>query len=116
MGRRTGTISRFSAEVAQLVRAFRRQRPLRSGSLIITIFGDAIAPRGGSIALQSLIRLCTPFGTTERLVRTSVGRLAQEQWLQATRSGRVSYYRLTASGRARFAEATRRIYGVPDTA
>ena len=29
------------------------------------------------------------------------------------RSGRVSFYRLTSHGRARFAEATQRIYGAP---
>jgi phenylacetic acid degradation operon negative regulatory protein len=94
-----------------LVRRFRRQRPLRAGSLIITIFGDAIAPRGGDIALGSLIRLAAPFGLTERLVRTSVGRLANDGWLESHRRGRLSYYRLSETGRTRFAEATLRIYG-----
>lgn len=94
-----------------LVRRFRRQRPLRGGSLIITIFGDAIAPRGGDIALGSLIRLAAPFGMTERLVRTSVGRLANDGWLESHRRGRLSYYRLSETGRTRFAEATLRIYG-----
>ena len=74
--------------VAQLVARFRRQRPLRGGSLIVTIFGDSIAPRGGAIALGSLIRLCEPFGLTDRLVRTSVGRLSAEHWLVGTRQGR----------------------------
>ena len=97
--------------VRTLVRHFRAQRPLRGGSLLITIFGDAIAPRGGAVTLGSLIRLAAPFGLTERLVRTSVGRLAREGWLEASRSGRRSEYRLTRSGAERFAEATRRIYG-----
>ncbi|MGH8430063.1 MAG: phenylacetic acid degradation operon negative regulatory protein PaaX, partial [Solimonas sp.] len=89
----------------------RRQRPLRGGSLIISIFGDTIAPRGGSISLASLIALAQPFGLTERLVRTSVARLAQDGWLEAERRGRLSFYRLAKHGRARFEEATRRIYG-----
>lgn len=93
-----------------LLRHFRRQRPLRGGSLIITIFGDAIATRGGSISLASLIALARPFGLTERLVRTSVARLAKDGWLQSERRGRLSFYRLARHGRARFAEATRRIY------
>src|SRR5688572_16772856 len=93
-----------------LLQRFRRQRPLRGGSLIVTIFSDAIAPRGGTISLGSLIRLTRPFGLTERLVRTSVARLAADDWLEAERDGRLSYYRLTKNGRARFAEATQRIY------
>lgn len=93
-----------------LANRFRRQRPLRGGSLIITIFGDAIAPRGGAITLGSLITLAEPFGLTERLVRTSVARLANEDWLEARRTGRLSEYRLSRHGRSSFADATRRIY------
>jgi phenylacetic acid degradation operon negative regulatory protein len=98
--------------VEALLRRFHGQRPLRGGSLLITIFGDAIAPRGGAVTLGSLIELAHPFGLAERLVRTSVARLASEGWLAATRHGRRSEYRLTESGRKLFAEATRRIYGV----
>ncbi|MGH8299554.1 MAG: phenylacetic acid degradation operon negative regulatory protein PaaX [Steroidobacteraceae bacterium] len=98
--------------VETLLRRFQGQRPLRGGSLLMTIFGDAIAPRGGAVTLGSLIDLARPFGLAERLVRTSVARLAAEGWLTATRHGRRSEYRLTESGRKLFAEATRRIYGV----
>jgi phenylacetic acid degradation operon negative regulatory protein len=105
--------TRFEARTNALAARFRRQRPLRAGSLLVTILGDAIAPRGGMIALASLIELAQPFGLTERLVRTSIGRLAHEQWVSSQRSGRASYYSLTPNGRARFAEATQRIYGAP---
>jgi len=94
-----------------LVARFRRQRPLRGGSLLVTILGDAIAPRGGVIALGSLIELAGPFGITDRHVRTAIGRLANDRWVSSQRSGRASYYTLTPNGRARFAEATQRIYG-----
>jgi phenylacetic acid degradation operon negative regulatory protein len=83
---------------------------LRGGSLLITIFGDAIAPRGGLATLGSLIRLAAPFGLTERLVRTSVGRLARDGWLVARRDGRRSEYRLTPQGQQSFAQATSRLY------
>ncbi len=96
---------------AALVAAFRRQRPLRAGSLIVTLFGDALVPRGGAITLGSLIRLAAPFGIQERLVRTAAARLAQEGWLQTRRIGKRSEYRLSATGAERFAEATVRIYG-----
>jgi phenylacetic acid degradation operon negative regulatory protein len=98
-----------------LVTRFRRQKPLRGGSLLVTIFGDAIAPRGGVIALGSLIELAQPFGITDRHVRTAIGRLANEQWVSSQRSGRISFYQLTSHGRARFAEATQRIYGASPT-
>lgn len=102
--------------VTALIRKFHRQRPIRGGSLLITIFGDAIAPRGGAITLGSLISLTQPFGLTERLVRTSVARLAGDGWLVARRDGRRSEYSLTPTGQSRFAEATRRIYGaIPDS-
>ena len=97
--------------VQALLRHFRAQRPLRGGSLLITIFGDSIAPRGGAVTLGSLIRLAATFGLTERLVRTSVARLARDGWLTARRAGRRSEYRLTSTGAERFAAATRRIYG-----
>ena len=101
---------------AALVARFRRQRPVRGGSLIVTVFGDALAPRGGAITLGSLIELMAPFGLPERLVRTSVARLATDEWLASRRVGRLSEYRLSATGRQRFSEATLRIYGGPATA
>lgn len=104
------------APVDALLRRFRSQRPLRGGSLLITIFGDAIAPRGGRVMLGSLIGLAAPFGLSERLVRTAVARLATEGWLVGARHGRRSEYRLTATGERLFAEATRRIYRANPTA
>ena len=100
---------------AELVARFRRQRPLRGGSLIVTIFGDSIMPRGGAVALGSLIALTAPFGLNERLVRTATARLAQDGWLEGHRAGKLSEYHLSRDGRERFAEATRRIYSAPDT-
>lgn len=105
-------VSRLPA-VAQLVGEFASQRPIRAGSLIITIYGDAIAPRGGTIWLGSLIRLLEGFGLNQRLVRTSVFRLVKDGWLSAEQIGRRSYYSLTESGRRRFENAYRRVYTGP---
>jgi phenylacetic acid degradation operon negative regulatory protein len=102
----------LAAALETLLRRYRSQRPLRGGSLLVSIFGDAIAPRGGAVTLGSLIELARPFGLAERLVRTAVGRLAAQGWLEASRLGRRSEYRLTENGRTPFAEATRRIYAV----
>ncbi|HEV7714737.1 MAG TPA: phenylacetic acid degradation operon negative regulatory protein PaaX [Steroidobacteraceae bacterium] len=102
---------RLAQATNSLVSKFRRQRPVRTGSLLVTLLGDAIAPRGGVVTLGSLIKLAEPFGIPHRLVRTSVGRLAQDGWLASRRAGRQSEYFLTEHGKGRFAEATQRIYG-----
>lgn len=87
-----------------------RQSSLRAKSLVMTVFGDAIAPRGGSVWLGSLIALLAPLGLSERLVRTSVYRLVEEGWLEASRSGRRSQYRLSPLGEKRFLRAHQRVY------
>jgi phenylacetic acid degradation operon negative regulatory protein len=99
----------------RLVAEFSSRRTLRTGSLITTVFGDAIAPRGGSVWLGSLIEVMSHFGASERLVRTSVFRLVQDGWLQSTQVGRRSYYSLSDEGRDRFEQATHKIYGQPLT-
>ncbi len=104
-----------STAAADLVARFRRQRPLRGGSLIVTIFGDSIMPRGGAVALGSLIALAAPFGLNERLVRTAAARLAKDGWLEGRRASKLSEYHLSPDGRTRFAEATKRIYSGPET-
>jgi phenylacetic acid degradation operon negative regulatory protein len=99
--------SRF---ITQWIREFLDARPVRANSLIITVYGDFIAPHGGTIWLGSLARLVEPLGLNERMVRTSVYRLSQEKWLVSEQIGRRSYYSLTTSGRRRFEQAYRRIY------
>lgn len=95
----------------RLISRYQAQRPLRAGSLLMTIFGDSIAPRGAAVTLASLIRLGGVFGLNERLVRTAMARLALDGWLRSRREGRVSEYRLSKAGRERFDAATRHIYG-----
>jgi phenylacetic acid degradation operon negative regulatory protein len=96
-----------------LVDEFRARPTIRAGSLIITIFGDAIAPRGGTVWIGSLIRFLDDFGINERLVRTSVFRLTRDHWLEVEQVGRRSYYSLSNDGADRFEQATLRIYGDP---
>ncbi|MEM1153058.1 MAG: phenylacetic acid degradation operon negative regulatory protein PaaX [Pseudomonadota bacterium] len=93
-----------------LLDAFREQRPLRGGSLIITVFGDAISQHGNSVWLGSIIRALEPFGLNSRLIRTAVHRLVQEDWLQSQQIGRRSYYSFTEAGLRRYEKAARRIY------
>ena len=96
-----------------IVDEFRSRPTLRAGSLITTVFGDSIAPRGGTVWLGSLIGAMADFGINERLVRTSVFRLAKDGWLESNQVGRRSFYNITDEGRERFRAATHRIYGKP---
>lgn len=102
--------SRF---ITQWITGFLRNRQVRANSLIITIYGDSIAPHGGSVWLGSFIDLVKPLGLNDRLVRTSVFRLSKDHWLESEHIGRCSYYGLTATGRRRFEHAYRRIYFQP---
>ncbi|MEI7784470.1 MAG: PaaX family transcriptional regulator C-terminal domain-containing protein [Betaproteobacteria bacterium] len=92
------------------IERFKAQGRGQAGSIIVTVFGDGILPRGGGVWLGSLIALLAPLGLSERLVRTAVFRLAQDDWLQALVQGRRSDYRLTPAGRRRFVQASSQIY------
>lgn len=103
-----------SALAEGLLRDFAAQQPFRAGSFIVTIYGDAVAPRGGTLSLVSLLALMSEVGASESLVRTAVSRLSADGWLKGRRQGRHSFYSLTETGRRRFEAATRRIYlGTP---
>ncbi len=93
-----------------LIRNFQKRTPLRTGSLVVTIFGDCIAPRGSVVWLGSLINLLAPLGISQRLVRTAVFRLVQDGILVNEQVGRRSFYSLSTVGRRSFSEATSRIY------
>lgn len=86
---------------------------LRAGSFIVTVFGDAVAPRGGRVALAGLIELLAALGINDSQVRTAISRLVADGWLVAARRGRVSFYGLSAEGLRRTRDAARRIYGGP---
>jgi phenylacetic acid degradation operon negative regulatory protein len=96
--------------IEEALQAYLRARPLRTKSLVVTVYGDAIAPHGGAVWLSGLIRLLASFGVNERAVRTTVFRLTREHWLRGEQVGRRSHYTLTESGRRRFEAAFRKIY------
>ncbi len=98
--------------LARLILA-RWTEPSRTGSLIITVFGDAVAPRGGEMAVAALLDLLAEVGIRPGVVRTAISRLAGDGWLEGARQGRLSFYRLTERSRSEFASVERRIYGSP---
>ena len=82
----------------------------RATSLVMSVFGDVVAPHGGVLGLGSLIRWLEPFGVNERAVRTAVHRLTTSGWIERTSAGRRTDCRITPQSRHRFSEADRRIY------
>lgn len=99
--------------IDRLIAGYSTRRSIRATSLIISVYGDAIVPRGGAVWLGSLIRLLAPLGQSERLVRTSVYRLTQDGWLSGDQIGRRSYYHLTQAGRRSFERAYDQVYHTP---
>ena len=87
-----------------------KSEPSRTGSLIITFYGDAIVPRGGSIWLGTLLQFLDLIGVEGGVVRTAVSRLAADGWLDRDKVGRKSFYHLAKSGRERFEAAVEHVY------
>lgn len=105
----------LSPPTSNLLEQFHARKPARIWSLIVTLYGDAIVPRGGSLWIGSLIEIMGLFRIDAGHVRTAVSRLSSDGWLASTKRGRASYYRLTRGGEAEFLRATQRIYsGLPD--
>jgi phenylacetic acid degradation operon negative regulatory protein len=98
--------------LARIVDQFKRE-PSRTGSIVITVFGDAIVPRGGSLWLGTLLQFFEALDIDGSVVRTAMSRLAADGWLKREKVGRNSFYRLASSGRRTFEAATRHIYDSP---
>jgi phenylacetic acid degradation operon negative regulatory protein len=96
--------------VAALLDRFHTLKPVRAWSLIITLYGDAVVPRGGRLWLGSLTEIMDLFRIDAGHVRTAMSRLTTDGWLERRRIGRNSYYRLSSREEGSFAAATRRIY------
>jgi phenylacetic acid degradation operon negative regulatory protein len=98
--------------LARIIEQLKRE-PSRTGSIVITLFGDAIVPRGGSVWLGTLLEFFGALDIDSSVVRTAMSRLAADGWLERERIGRNSFYRLAERGERTFAAATRHIYDPP---
>ncbi|KGF68147.1 hypothetical protein LL06_18185 [Hoeflea sp. BAL378] len=83
---------------------------LSAWSLIVSFMGDAMAPRGGVVPAGSVQALMARLGIGHGAVRTAVSRLAADGWIERTREGRNSFYRLSADVVETVLSAERRIY------
>src|SRR3982751_2842379 len=90
-----------------------KREPSRTGSIVVTVFGDAIVPRGGSVALGSLLEFFAAIDVDSSVVRTAMSRLTADGWFEREKVGRNSFYRLVQRERLTFDIATKHIYGPP---
>jgi phenylacetic acid degradation operon negative regulatory protein len=90
-----------------------KREPSRTGSIVITVFGDAIVPRGGSVWLGTLLEFFRGLDIDSGVVRTAMSRLAADGWIERCKVGRNSFYRLVKKGRQTFDVATAHIYDPP---
>src|SRR5450759_1887420 len=95
--------------LARIIEQLKRE-PSRTGSIVITVFGDAIVPRGGSVWLGTLLEFFGTIDIDSGVVRTAMSPLATDRWLEREKVGRNSFYRLAKQGRQTFDAATRHIY------
>lgn len=113
-GDRTGLISYMQSSlvspIQDILTTLSAENRLRVWSVIITIFGDCIVPRGGQISLASLQSITDEMGIEANALRTSLSRLAKEGWIERERHGRQSSYRLAGAGQSSFARAESKIY------
>ncbi len=94
----------------EVLAGLRQDLPMTAASFIVTVYGDAVAPRGEVLWMGSLIVVCDRVGIRENLVRTAVSRLVMADRLVGQRIGRRSFYRLAPAARTEFAEAARLLY------
>jgi len=102
---------RLTSAMLALFLARLRAHPSRTGSLIITLFGDLIGPRGGKVWLGTMLEVFRGVEIADGVVRTALSRLAADGWLERTRKGRNSLYQLTGQGRVAAMAAELPIYG-----
>ena len=95
---------------AILLEKTKQQEKLRVWSLIITLFGDVVVPRGGVISATTVGLIMAKLGIEAGAVRTALSRLASDGWIIREKIGRNAFYRLSTNGDELFEKASSRIY------
>lgn len=90
--------------------------PIRVWSLIVTVFGDIVMDRGTieapeAVWIAPLLDLLALLKVDVASARTNFSRLVANGTLEREKTGRNTFYRLSAASRADFRRAAQRIYG-----
>ncbi|MEV0203745.1 MULTISPECIES: PaaX family transcriptional regulator [unclassified Streptomyces] len=79
-------------------------------SLLMTILGEYVLPRGRPVWTSALVEALALFGVEEKSARQALARTAAEGWLASERVGRRTRWALTPPGRRLLTEGAQRIY------
>jgi phenylacetic acid degradation operon negative regulatory protein len=79
-------------------------------SLLMTLLGEYVLPRGTPVWTSVLVDTLSAFDVEEKSARQALARTAAEGWLESDRVGRRVRWHLTAPGRKLLTEGARRIY------
>src|SRR5258705_12868845 len=90
--------------LARIIEQLKRE-PSRTGSIVITVFGDAIVPRDGSVWLGTLLEFFKALDIDSGVVRTAMSRLAADGWGERHKGGRHSFFRVGTRGGANLSPA-----------
>ncbi|NJC85464.1 PaaX family transcriptional regulator [Planosporangium mesophilum] len=89
-----------------------REKPAASArSLLLTVLGEFVLPRGGEVWTGTLIDALGALDVEEKSARQALARTAAEGLLTSTRHGRRVRWSLTPAGDRLLREGTDRIYG-----
>jgi phenylacetic acid degradation operon negative regulatory protein len=80
-------------------------------SMLLTVLGEYVAPKGRTIHRDTLVRALESLGYRTEAARQAVSRSVSAGWMTATRVGRRSRMELTADTKAMLSAGYPRIYG-----
>lgn len=100
-------------EIEHLLNDFKLVKPKRTGSFIITFFGDIMALRQGDVWLGTVIEILHNFGFNAGLIRTTMTRLVADGWLERRHVGRNSFYKFQDKAAREAQLAATKIYQIP---
>ena len=71
---------------------------VRIPTIIFTLFGAYIIPRGREVWIGNLIKLLNTFSLSDNAIRLGLSRMSRQKLLRSRKKGRNSYYSLSKKG------------------
>lgn len=105
-----------SSPFSHKIKAFAPLGPLKTWSLVATVFGDVAPAQGQWIESHDLGLIAAAFDVKPEAFRVALHRLKKDGWLVSEKRGRRSAYALSAVGEAETRAVYERIYRAPQQA
>jgi phenylacetic acid degradation operon negative regulatory protein len=109
-------VSASIVEPSRRAGALRRRSvgPPAARSVLLTVLGEYVMPRGGSVWQETLVEGLVALGHTEQTARQAVARSTRDGWLAGERFGRRTRMTITPETRQMLEEGRDRIFGFGD--